>query len=292
MAPAWLALVIGNTRLHWGYFYQERFIGAWHTPHIALPSATQLATDGFRAGAWAQQLPSWYDQLSTTQRQVLPTDTRSLPPLWVASAVSKQTKLWQTAAPHAHSVSRSQISISHLYQTIGIDRAINLLGAGTTVGWPALVIDGGTALTLTAGISQEETRQPAALDSLGKFYGGAILPGLRLQREALADKTATLGTFVRAINENGEEALPPRWATHTSDAIASGLLYGLAATLVDYITAWWQQFPAGAIIVTGGDAPQIHRVLQQRTPEIASRVQINPALMFYGMAAYRSAQLA
>ncbi|MEL6901653.1 MAG: type III pantothenate kinase [Cyanobacteria bacterium J06606_4] len=292
MALAWLALIIGNTRLHWGYFYQERFIGAWHTPHIALPNATQLAAGNFRAEAWAQQLPSWYAQLSHSQRQWLPTDTRSPSALWIASAVSQQTTLWQTAAPHARSISRSQISISHLYETIGIDRAINLLGAGTTVGWPALVIDGGTALTLTAGISQEEPKQPAAPGSLGRFYGGAILPGLRLQREALADKTATLAAFVQTTDGKGEETLPPRWATKTSEAIASGLLYGLAATLADYITAWWQQFPNGAVIVTGGDAPQIHRVLQQRTPEIASRVQLNPALMFYGMATCRSAQLA
>ncbi|MEL6160960.1 MAG: type III pantothenate kinase [Cyanobacteria bacterium J06554_11] len=291
MEQSWLALVIGNTRLHWGYFYQERFVGAWHTPHINEPCATQLAAGGFQSDVWSQQLPIWYAQLSPTQKRLLPAD--SLPPkLWIASVVPQQTALWIAVAPQSHSISRGHIPISHLYESIGIDRAINLLGAGTVIGWPVLVIDGGTALTLTAGVSQENMQQPAAQGSPGRFYGGAILPGLRLQRETLTDNTAALAALIQDTGLAGEISLPPRWANETNGAIASGLFYALAATLTDYIHAWWQQFPTGDVILTGGDAPQIHSILRQRTPEIASRVQIKPTLMFYGVAAYRSTRLA
>jgi len=59
---------------------------------------------------------------------------------------SSQTALWQTY-PDVHVITLNQVP--PVYPTLGIDRALALWGAGETWGWPMLVIDAGTALTLT-----------------------------------------------------------------------------------------------------------------------------------------------
>ena len=190
-------------------------------------------------------------------------------------------------------VERSRIPLQNLYPTLGIDRAINLLGAGNTLGWPVLVIDSGTALTFTAGVEPKDSISGCQTPAV---YGGAILPGLRLQRQALLQQTADLGaaSSVReAVGGNGPQAragcdqpLPVRWATDTAGAIASGLAYGATATVADYLTDWWQQFPKGKAVLTGGDGPLLHQFLKHKTPAIAARVQVDSHLMFWGMRHY------
>ena len=289
----WLALIIGNTRLHWGYFYQESLVGSWHTPHLTEAIAAHLSQSRFQATAWQSNSPhitphiyAWTDQITCSKMADFPESPVLLRDLWIASAVPDQAQLWKAQGNAVTIVMRSHIPITKLYDTLGIDRAITLLGAGTTTGWPCLVIDGGTALTFTAAKANNPDR--------GEFYGGAILPGLRLQREALSQKTSVLADFVKqgqpeassSLKEEAEQR-PERWAMDSIGAIASGLHYSLTATLLDYLQDWWQHFPQGNVLMTGGDATLLHQLLQQRTPEIASRVQVNSELMFYGMQAYR-----
>lgn len=279
MSEAWIALVIGNTRLHWGLFYQEKLVGAWHTPHLTAKLADPIKQSRFRADAWQNlaDIASGYPYL--------PQQSISLSDLWIASVVPSQTALWvetpdQGRPEQAHIVLRSHIPLLGLYATLGIDRAINLLGAGSTLGWPVLVIDSGTALTFTAGTGNSQ--QPTV-------YGGAILPGVRLQRQSLAQQTATLSGAAEAASSLTGMSLPDRWAADTTGAIASGLVYSLIATISDYLADWWQRFPTGQAVITGGDGPMLHALLQQRTPEVASRVRVDSYLMFSGMQVYRKA---
>ncbi|MEO1620520.1 MAG: type III pantothenate kinase [Cyanobacteria bacterium J06632_3] len=297
---SWLALVIGNTRLHWGYFCQNKLESTWHTLHMSRVDVSRLITTGFATESW-QQIANHHTAIA----EHLPRSGLSVVELWVGSVVPQQTALWRQPAINpqpsilTEQVVRSRIPINHLYPTLGIDRAITLLGAGSTYGWPVVVIDAGTALTLTAGIA---TMPDSAEDShsaaySATFYGGAILPGLRLQTAALSQGTAMLSQFaddfVRQASSAPEvmpemSVLPERWALDSSGAIASGITYGLTATLVDYLSDWWERHPEGKALMTGGDAHFLHQHLMQRTPEIGSRVHINQDLMFYGMRAYRS----
>lgn len=277
---SWLALVIGNTRLHWGYFYQEKLSATWHTPHLSSAKIAQLQASQFQAEAW---------------RAVTDGNTEDIPPalaisdaiseMWIASVVPAQTQLWTKAVQDAQFatqfVKRSHIPLQNLYPTFGLDRAMTLLGAGNTTGWPVLVIDGGTALTFTAGTASESGQ--------GQLYGGAILPGLRLQASSLSKGTMALDPFVEALSQRGITGLPARWAMDSAGAIASGLSYSLSATLIDYLNDWWATFPNAHTVITGGDAPQLQHYLQQITPEVASRVKVDPNLMFYGVQAYRHA---
>lgn len=282
MSEPWLALIIGNTRLHWGFFYQETLNGVWHTPHLTAHSVEHLVSNGFKSIAWQS-----IETIETTVEITVPlaqsrclNQAISLSSLWIASAVPTQTALWRSLndSVAANIVERSQIPLSGLYPTLGIDRAINLLGAGNTVGWPALVIDSGTALTFTAGVQQS---------GRNALYGGAILPGIRLQAQSLAQQTAALGEFVTTA----DAILPERWATDTAGAIASGLTYSTTSAIIDYLSDWWQHFPAGKAVLTGGDGPVLYALLQQRAPAIAARVQMDSYLMFWGMQAYRKGRM-
>jgi type III pantothenate kinase len=153
----WIALAIGNSRLHWGLFYQAQLQQTCHTSHLDP----------------AQNGVNWQEICPFLQ------PGEPFPELWVASVVSSQTQLWHHY-PNVIILERADIPLQGMYATLGLDRAIALWSAGITYGWPTLVVDGGTALTFTGA------------DAKGCLVGGAILPGLSLQLRSLRSQTAKL----------------------------------------------------------------------------------------------------
>lgn len=267
----WLALVIGNSRLHWAIFNQHILVGTWHTPHLTSDQAENLQTEGFRQAAWQAIELDW---------ELLPEQLQGFPlpfpiPLWVASVVEAQAHLWATY-PRLRMVTREDFQTSlngppllkNGYATLGIDRILCLVGAGMTYGWPMLVIDTGTALTFTTGNNHD-------------FLGGAILPGLSLQVRALSGGTDALP------HVSLPPLLPQRWAKNTVEAIQSGLIYTQLAGIKDFLADWWRIYPEGQAILTGGDSTYLLSLLQQNHPDWAERLRVDPHLMFRGMAAYR-----
>jgi type III pantothenate kinase len=254
----WLALVIGNTRLHWAAFYGDDLRETWHTSHLTAAQAAALITDLGDRQQWLQL---------GIHPQFLQTDLTQ-PPLYLASVVPEQAVLWQNY-PHLQVITLDRLPLQNLYPTLGIDRALNLLGAGDRYGWPVLVVDGGTALTFTAGDDQT-------------LIGGAILPGLALQFQALGDQTAALPQV------QGRRDAPPRWATNTVDAIRSGVLWGQRATILDALQTWWQDYPQGQVVITGGDGAQIYGDLDTRLGDRHQRhLHHDPDLTVWGIRAYR-----
>lgn len=148
--------MIGNSRLHWGYFTGDTLKHSWNTNHLS--SSEELATI----------FPPQLQYLSTQKI-----------PLYLASVVPSQTNLYINQT-ETQIIQLENISLKGVYPTMGIDRALALWGAGCVYGFPCLVIDGGTALTFT-GANEE-----------GELIGGAILPGVRLQLQSLAVNTAAL----------------------------------------------------------------------------------------------------
>ncbi|MEB3337234.1 MAG: pantothenate kinase [Leptolyngbyaceae bacterium] len=263
----WLALMIGNSRLHWALFEDVTLHRAWNTEHLPVGSIppwlppTEVGTEA---------IPPWsFQGLMGVGTGALPLQKDALgnlqyPEILIASVVPEQAQLWQTY-PAARFLTLDQIPLYQTYTTFGVDRALALWGAGETWGWPALVIDAGTALTLTGA------------DADRQLVGGAILPGLGLQLQSLGQKTAALPSLLPP------DQLPSRWATTTPDAIASGIIYTLIAGIQDFITDWWQQFPGSAIALTGGDASVLLTYLQDQAPDIAAHIRRSPHLIFQGM---------
>jgi type III pantothenate kinase len=221
----WIALAIGNSRLHWGLFCKTQLQQTCHTPYL---NPSQNGAD------WQKIFP--FLQLKDP-----------LPELWVASVVPSQTQLWQHY-PNVRILERSDIPLQGMYATLGLDRALALWSAGITYGWPTLVIDSGTALTFTGANAE------------GCLVGGAILPGLGLQLRSLESQTAELpwaelppqlpalwATETEIAMQSGVvygaiATLVHRieqWRTHhlTTQIILTG---GDAKSLATYLNAWYQ----------------------------------------------------
>jgi type III pantothenate kinase len=252
----WLALEIGNSRLHWALFLGETLDLAWDTDYLSESHIQQLAE---------------CQTLNELLKKIFPqgeffTNTLPLCPLFIASVVPSQTAIWQTY-PTTHVITLDQIPLKGVYPTLGIDRALALWGAGKTWGFPMLVIDAGTALTFTAADANE------------CLVGGAILPGLGLQFATLDQQTGQLPL----VEMQSCSPLPPRFALNTTEAIQSGVIYTLIAGIKDFIEAWWDLFPGGNIAIKGGDRTLLLNYLQALYPEIAARLIVEPNLIFWGM---------
>jgi type III pantothenate kinase len=232
-SPEWLALMIGNSHLHWAYFEQNILIKTWQTNH---------------------------DSITNFPANI---------PLYLASVVPKQTKFF-LEYPYLKLLQLADIPLKNLYPTLGIDRALAVLGSGENYGFPSLVIDGGTALTLT-GVNQDR-----------ELIGGAILPGLGLQFQSLSVKTAALPRL------NLPQSLPNRWAINTEDAIASGIIYTLLTGIMNFIEDWLKQFPNSKIILTGGDGERLLSYLNEIYSDIANDCKFDPNLIFWGMRSLRN----
>ncbi|MFH7245543.1 MAG: pantothenate kinase [Spirulina sp.] len=260
----WLALAVGNSRLHWGAFAGAQWLGEWHTPHFTPDQAQTLMEVGFAAWAWASLVADdWESEPPNLGAATAPVDPAPMD-LWMASMVKDQGDLWRRY-PLCHGVSTNQVPLPGTYPTLGVDRALALVGAGETYGWPVLVVDGGTALTLTAGADRN-------------LVGGAIWPGLRSQFRALHDYTDGLPLIAPDLG-----TLPPRWATTTAEAMASGVLYSQLAGLREFITDWRQRYPGGQVVFTGGDGPTLATALTLQNPDWAGIIQVDAALVFWGL---------
>lgn len=252
----WLGLMIGNSRLHWGWFVGGDLICAWDCDYVSPAVIKQLAECKNLDVPCILSFP----HLEASDFPI---------PLYLASVVPNQTAIWQNY-PQVNLITLEKIPLSGLYPTLGIDRALALFGAGVAWGFPMLVIDAGTAMTYTAA------------DNNQCLIGGAILPGLGLQLASLAEKTGQLPAV-------GSEILSsiPRFANNTEQAMQSGVIYTLLAGIKDFVEDWWKLFPEGNVAITGGDSILLFNYLKSVYPEIANDLMIEKNLIFWGMKAIR-----
>ena len=147
MQQPWLAIALGNSRLHWARFESGAIAARGHSPHFK----------GSETRESLEQRPWW-------------PEVRSGLPLVVASVVPQQLRRLARYLPETSPMYRlttDSLPLQGLYPGLGLDRGLAGLGAGERWGFPVLVIDGGTALTLT-GFDEERV-----------LVGGANRPGSR-----------------------------------------------------------------------------------------------------------------
>ncbi len=202
----WLAVSIGNSQQHWGWFEGGELL---------------LAAD---------YSPSYWDQsiFERASRVVL------------TSVVPERIERW-SFHKKVKILTLEDIALRGSYPGMGVDRALNVLGAGYRYGFPNLVVDFGTAITLTAA------------DAQGQFLGGCIMPGFMMQFKALHAHTAQLPEVTMP------ELLPPPLAQNTIQAIQGGVIKMTLAGLEQYLLAWRLTHPQSKVIATGGDSPLIYR---------------------------------
>ena len=240
-----LLLSIGNSRLHWAWLKDGILVKTWNTPHASHKiSKNAIPKEFLHPEIIVQNLASIH--------------------LSMASVVPQQTEKWQSYGM-SKIISLSEIRLNNMYPKLGIDRALAAWGGGETYGYPCLIIDGGTALTFTGINIQKE------------LIGGAILPGLRTQFLTLKQHTPALPKVELP------PVLPPRWASNTKNAIASGIIHTAIAGIRSYIQNWQQQYPNSKIIFTGGDGEILIKYISQEYPDLKPAIICDRNLIFYGM---------
>ena len=256
-----LALVIGNSRLHWALVSAEKVLCTWDSDHLDQKAIASLIPHRNDLGT-----------LLSLSAHSLRSFQPPIAPLLLASVVPTQTHLWQQHV-QTQTITLDQIPLQGIYPTMGIDRALAALGAGQCYGFPVLIIDGGTALTFTG------------VDGNRQIVGGAILPGLRLQGRSLTQHTAALPDIDFSEETATQDSTVVRWATKTPEAIRSGIFYTVIAGIRDFIEHWQQQYSESSIVFTGGDGQFLLSRLQKSHSHLTSGAIFNAALVFEGIRA-------
>ena len=143
--------------------------------------------------------------------------------------------------------------------TVASDLVAAAVAAKETYPLPAIIVDMGTATTLTV------------VDEKSRYIGGAILPGVGLSLSALAEGTALLPDV-------DLHAPKSAIAVNTVESMRSGIVYGTAGSidgLIDRFEAELGQ-PAATIVATGGIAPVI-------APHCKHGMVLDEALLLKGL---------
>lgn len=117
---------------------------------------------------------------------------------------------------------------------VGSDLIVASVAAIAEYGAPLLLVDMGTATTVTA------------VDESGAFIGGCICPGVKISMQALTDRTAQLPGI--SLDEP-EHAI----GKNTRDSMRSGIMFG-AAAMIDGLLDRMEAEMGGTVktIATGG----------------------------------------
>ncbi len=232
-----LAVDIGNTQTVLGLFEEGEIRGRW-----------RLATEGHRTA----------DELAVVCAGLLGLrglGLKDLNAMIVSSVVPGLTRSYQNLAgeilgiPFYPVTAEMETGLKNRYEdpsAVGADRIVNAVATGHHYGFPAIIVDIGTATTVEA------------VDGDGAYLGGAILTGLYVSLEALVSRTAKLPSV--DLEEEPSKAI----ATNTPDSIRSGFVYGYAGAIDALVRRFREELEADGsgplqVIATGGPAGTIVR---------------------------------
>ena len=138
---------------------------------------------------------------------------------------------------------------------VGQDRLVGAYAAKMLYGYPAIIIDFGTAITFDV------------INARGEYDGGIIVPGIRLSAQSLFRKTAMLPeilTFRAPRSIVGKT---------TKDSILSGLFYGYAALCNGLIGSLQEGFRKKArVVITGGHTDIMKKFIRKNITAVDSHL--------------------
>jgi len=229
-----MAVDVGNTQTVLGLFEGEEMRGQW-----------RLATEAHRT---ADELAVVFAGLLSLRDMRL----NDVSAMIVSSVVPGLARSYRDLAgenfevPYYPVDARMETGLKNRYDdpgAVGADRIVNAVAAGKHYGFPAIIVDIGTATTVEA------------VDGEGCYLGGAILTGLDVALDALVSRTAKLPSV------DLEEEPPRVIATNTPDSIRSGFLYGYAGALDALVRRSREELGEEGVrvVATGGPARVIVR---------------------------------
>ena len=126
-------------------------------------------------------------------------------------------------------------------QTLGQDRLAAAVGAKSICpDENLLIIDAGSAITYDF------------VSDKGEYLGGNIAPGLKMRLTMLQRMTKKL-----PLVEVDENELIPLFGKNTRDAIAAGVVRGIAYEVKGYMRTLQTKVPQFQTFLTGGNAPYV-----------------------------------
>lgn len=149
-------------------------------------------------------------------------------------------------------------------QTLGQDRLAAAVGAKSLCpNENLLIIDAGSAITYDF-VSAE-----------GEYMGGNIAPGIKMRFTMLQRMTKKLPLVDAEENE-----LIPLFGTNTRDAIAAGVIRGVAYEVKGYMRTLKEKMPHYRTFLTGGHAPYVlNNVRSSRNEKREIRYEKNLVLI-------------
>ena len=224
-----MAADIGNTQTVLGLFEGEDLRGQWRIATEAHRTSDELAV--VFAGLLALRGLRLEEVSALIASSVVPALARSYRDL---AAEIFEVPFYPVDA-------QMETGLKNRYDdpgSVGADRIVNAVAAGGHYGFPAIIVDIGTATTVEA------------VNGDGCYLGGAILTGLYVSLDALVSRTAKLPSV------DLEEGPPRVIATNTPDSIRSGFIYGYAGALDALIRRSREELGEDGIrvIATGGPA--------------------------------------
>ena len=225
-----LAIDVGNTQTVVGLFQDDDLVQSWRmvTPRYETSDEIALVIYGFLKN-------TGYDPSNVSIMAVSCVVPRIL------TELSRMGKKYFDIEPFiVGSDIITDLKINYDYpKEIGADRIANSVAAKELYGFPAVVVDFGTATTFDI------------LSSKGEYIGGIIAPGIEISSEALFNYAAKLSK----VDLNWP---PSVIGKNTYDGIRSGILYGflgqadfLVEKIIGEVRTYDKDFDP-KVIATGG----------------------------------------
>ncbi|OGX33676.1 MAG: hypothetical protein A3I43_04770 [Omnitrophica WOR_2 bacterium RIFCSPLOWO2_02_FULL_50_19] len=150
--------------------------------------------------------------------------------------------------------------IKNLYRNprqVGQDRLVDAVAVKELCGYPAIVIDFGTAITFDV------------ISKKGGYPGGIIVPGIETSLNALSEKAALLPKI---------KLSPPKGliGRDTVDSMRSGVFHGFGSLCDGIIAKLKAKYPGAIVIATGG-----HAALMTKYSKLIRKV--DPNLTLHGL---------
>lgn len=243
-----LVIDIGNTNITLGVFNKDELVQSWRL-------ATDIKRTEDEYGVFLKNL------LRETELD------KKITNAVISSVVVQLTEKIEIALKKYLGI--SSLIISHKVKTnvslktdnpsqIGADRIVNACAAAALYPTPAIVVDFGTATSFDI------------VNNRNEFVGGIITAGMKIQAEALSNKTSKLPK----LNIEAPEHTIGR---NTIEAMLSGIVRGHAAMIDGLILECEKELGQRAtIIATGGYSSVISNYLKRKFD------YINPDLTLIG----------
>lgn len=225
-----LAIDIGNTQTIIGLFKEDKILTSWRMVTPKYETSDEIAAAVFNFLRNSKFDPADIENIAISC--VVPS---------ILDEITKMSRRYFDQIPFIVTGNiRSDLVIKYDYPAeIGADRIANSVAAKELYGYPAIVVDFGTATTfdiLTPG---------------GEYAGGVIAPGIEISSEALFSNAARLSK----VDLNWPESVVGK---NTNDGVRAGILYGflgqadfIIEKIIEELNKDYKDFKP-EVIATGG----------------------------------------